>query len=198
MRPLLVLALAIPLVFLLGRHTGDSARRPAPDLGLSTIASEVAARPVQIQCEGGRKTLMNANGESGSVGFLRNGRAQDFAVLEGGICATLHTFSQSTKRGEICLLPCRGSTLQIAWSLNALAHEAYHLAGVRDEASTECYALQAISFVAQRLGATVPQGNAIAHYAYANLPPRMPKEYRSPECRNGGKLDLRPRDPDWP
>jgi hypothetical protein len=28
--------------------------------------------------------------------------------------------------------------------------------------------------------------------------PRLPQEYRSPECRNGGELDIHPESSVWP
>jgi hypothetical protein len=82
--------------------------------------------------------------------------------------------------------------------MNTLAHESYHLAGVRNEAQTECYALQAIDFVARRLGAPPDQARALATLAFDQLPGRMPPEYSSPDCRNGGRLDLLPNNPVWP
>jgi hypothetical protein len=88
--------------------------------------------------------------------------------------------------------------LEIAWSVNTLAHESYHLAGVRNEAQTECYALQAIAFVARRLGASREQAQALAKFSFDQLPGRMPPEYSSPDCYDGGPLDLRPNDPVWP
>jgi len=114
-----------------------------------------------------------------------------------GICQELHAYSRSLKAGPACLLPCERPP-EIAWSLNTLAHESYHLAGVRNEARTECYALQAIDYVATRLGASPDQARALAAFSFAQLPRRMPPEYSSPECRDGGREDLRPDDPIWP
>jgi hypothetical protein len=70
--------------------------------------------------------------------------------------------------------------------------------GVRNEARTECYALQAIDYVAQRLGASDQQAHQLATFAFAELPEGMPAEYSSPACRDGGAYDLRPDSPAWP
>jgi hypothetical protein len=184
------------LTIALHRSARPAAARPG-DLRLSTIASELARRDVQVRCEGKGGALTSVDGESGRTMFV-DGKPADESLLQEGICETLHRYSQLTKAGSECLLPCDGSALETAWSLNALAHESYHLAGIRDEARTECYALQAIEFVARRLGATPEQARQLATFAFAELPRRMPREYTTPECRNGGNYDLRPASPIWP
>jgi hypothetical protein len=196
-------ALALFLLFLLAlltvalhRSAGPAAAKPT-DLRLSTIASELARRHVEVRCEGTAGELSGVDGESGHTEFV-DAKPTGAAVLKEGICEALHRYSRVTKTGLECLLPCDGSPLATAWSLNALAHESYHLAGVRNEARTECYALQAIDFVARRLGASPQQARNLAAYAFIELPPRMPAEYTSPECRDGGRFDLRPGSAVWP
>jgi hypothetical protein len=178
-------------------HAATPAAAKPGDLRLSTIASELAHRRVVVHCEGADGELTRVDGQSGRTMFV-GGKPADETFLLEGICERLHTYSQLSKTGVDCLLPCDGSTLDTAWSLNALAHESYHLAGVRNEARTECYALQAIDFVARRLGASPRQARQLAQFAFSELPDRMPAEYTSPDCRDGGKLDLRPGDPVWP
>jgi hypothetical protein len=189
---LLVFAL---LSFALHRGAGTAAAKPG-DLRLSAIASELARRHVTIRCEGTSGNLTGVDGESGRTAFV-NGKPASVSFLQEGICRELHQYSRETKSGAGCFLPC-AAPVQLAWSLNALAHESYHLAGVRNEAQTECYALQAIDFVARRLGGSPDQARALATLAFDQLPRRMPPEYSSPDCRNGGRLDLLPNNPVWP
>ena len=184
------------LTVALHRAATPAAAKPG-DLRLSTIASELAHRHVVVHCEGAGGELTGFDGESGRTMFT-DGKPADETFLLEGICERLHSYSQLTKTGLDCPLPCDGSTIETAWSLNALAHESYHLAGIRNEARTECYALQAIDFVARRLGASSGQARALARFAYDELPPRMPAEYASPDCHDGGAYDLRPGDPNWP
>jgi hypothetical protein len=200
-----VRATAVFLLFLLALLTvalhraaghGDAAP-PPDDLRLTTIAHELAHRDVHVRCEGSGGSLTGVDGESGRTLFV-DGKPADTTFLREGVCERLHAYSQLTKTGLECVLPCDGSALETAWSLNALAHESYHLAGVRNEARTECYALQAIDFVAQRLGASMEQARQLAIFAFAELPPRMPAAYTSPDCRDGGELDLRPESAVWP
>ena len=76
-------------------------------------------------------------------------------------------------------------------AVEALAHESYHLAGVRDEAATQCYALQAMRFVASQLGVSAEAAESYVAAAVARYP-RLPDAYRSFDCREGGTLDLHP------
>jgi hypothetical protein len=191
---LLLTALAV-LTFALHRAAGEAAAEPG-DLRLSAIATELARRDVTIRCEGRSGKLLGLGGESGRTTFF--GRDPDgTAFLQRGICESLHDYTRALKSGVACLLPC-ARPLEVAWSLNTLAHESYHLAGVRNEAETECYALQAIDFAARRLGAAPEQARAVADLALRQLPQRMPPGYRSPECRNGGKYDLLRDSAVWP
>ena len=66
-----------------------------------------------------------------------------------------------------------------------------HLAGVRDEAATQCYALQAMRFVASQLGVSAEAAQSYVAAAVARYP-RLPDAYRSFDCREGGTLDLHP------
>jgi hypothetical protein len=184
------------LAIALNRAAAPAKAKPA-DLRLSTIAGELAGRDVHVRCEGVTGEIVGVDGQSGRTMFV-NGRPADETILMEGICERLHRYSQLTKTGVDCLLPCDGSAIETAWSLNALAHESYHLAGIRNEARTECYALQAVDFVVRRLGATAQQARQLATFAFAELPPEMPAEYTSPECRNGGRFDLRPDSALWP
>jgi len=167
---LVLLALLTVLTVLL--HRSDVAAAKPGDLRLSAIASELARRPVTIRCEGLSGALTGAQGESGRTGFIGN-KPVSVSYLQEGICQTLHAYTRALKAGPGCPLPCE-QPLQIAWSLNTLAHESYHLAGVRNEAQTQCYALQAIDFVAGRLGASPDQARALAAFSFDQLPHRMP------------------------
>jgi hypothetical protein len=189
-----LLALLTVLTVLL--HHGAAAAAKPGDLRLSTIASELARHHVTIRCEGLSGALTGAHGESGRTEFIGD-KPVSVSYLQEGVCQTLHAYSRELKAAPACLLPCE-NPLEIAWSLNTLAHESYHMAGVRNEAQTECYALQAIDFVSRRLGATPEQARALATFSFDQLPGRMPPEYSSPECHDGGRYDLHPNDPVWP
>jgi hypothetical protein len=82
-------------------------------------------------------------------------------------------------------------------ALLALAHEAQHSAGVANEAKATCYALQTVTELAYALKLHKPLIERLVdrYWRHAN---QLPAEYRSRECREGGKLDLTPNDGTWP
>jgi hypothetical protein len=89
----------------------------------------------------------------------------------------------------------------IDMALAVVAHESYHLLGYTNEAQVECYGMQSIWFVASKLGATVSEAQALASlYATKMYPLRRTQtpQYWSAQCRDGGKLDLRPSLARWP
>lgn len=84
-------------------------------------------------------------------------------------------------------------------AIHVLSHEAVHMNNIWDESQTECEAIQWDSVIAQRLGATKEQGDALATRYWEEYYPRMPDNYRSSDCQEGGKMDLNPEaDEEWP
>jgi hypothetical protein len=85
---------------------------------------------------------------------------------------------------------CGSGSVEEAFALATLAHEAQHVAGVADEATAECYAVQRVDDVARAIGLAEDEAAAIGPFVrHAEI---NPPEYRSPECRAGGALDLEP------
>jgi hypothetical protein len=90
---------------------------------------------------------------------------------------------------------------QTARALAVLAHEAWHLRGVRDEGTTECYALQSAVALGRRLGLTEGVARQLMRQQLTEnvLRTGAATEYLVPaECRDGGPLDLDPRSTAFP
>jgi hypothetical protein len=87
---------------------------------------------------------------------------------------------------------------EVTWSrtaraLSVLAHESWHLRGVADEGTAECYALQSGVEVGRRLGLSEGTAERMMRQQLAENALRGPgtAEYVvSPDCRDGGRLDL--------
>jgi hypothetical protein len=90
-----------------------------------------------------------------------------------------------------------GSVDGLAWAVETLAHEAVHARGIADEAKAECYGMQAIPQVAAQLGRTPLEGRYLAAVYWKHWYAWLQTPFRSPECRNGGRLDLHARNR-WP
>jgi hypothetical protein len=166
------------------------------------VAGEIARRDVKIHCQGVVGSALDVGAEAGSVQFDAAGQPSDTAELKRGVCSSLRSFVRDVAAPEFgCVLRderCPERVLRTMWAVHTLTHEAWHLAGEQTEAVAECYALQTTAWTAARFGATPVQGQHIARYLIAHIYPQMPAAYRSPDCRDGGALDLRPESALWP
>jgi hypothetical protein len=86
----------------------------------------------------------------------------------------------------------------LALAVGSLAHESMHVSGILDEATAECEGMQTIARAAVLLGRSSAEGRYLAVLYAKHWYPWWPAAYRSPECRNGGHLDLYPATDVWP
>ena len=153
---------------------------------LAPVASTIAGRSVGVRCPNLLKKLTHVGGELGSVQFDASGRPADHTDLAPETCKALAGFDGLRWDPAI------------AEAVHTLAHESFHLRGIRDEATADCYALQTDAYVAERLGAPPADARALARWYLVSAYPYKPEEYHSSECRNGGALDLQPANAAWP
>ena len=170
---------------------------------LRAVASTIAGRPVQVRCPGVYGRIFSWDIVEGSVRFDASGRPSDETRLRELTCAELDSLAEGRRAGALACLeagggPCGREADDVALAVNVLAHEAWHLSGVRNEADTECRSVQSIAWTAQRLGATPAQGRALAQRYLDTWYADLPRRYRAPNCRDGSELDLRPGDSSWP
>ena len=155
----------------------------------SAVATRIAGRDVKVECQRFTGALVDATSEAGYVPFDADGNPADTGRIERDTCNDLRDWLHSDKSDP---------PLKQVIAVHVLGHESFHLAGIHDEAETECAAMQDIDDVAQQLGATAEQARSLAT-RYANeVYPRMPDNYRSNECVDGGTLDEAPDDTTWP
>jgi hypothetical protein len=178
----LILGLVVlgALVFVGWRHeqTVSLERR------LGDVASTLAHRHVKVHCQGETGALLDVGPELGTVQFDAEGHPADHTDLKHQAC------------GWLAKLP-GGSVANAATAVEVLAHESYHLAGYQDEATAECYALQAMPYVAEQFQATPRQIRTWVAYSFARYP-SLSEEYVSPDCVPGGRLDLGSPASIWP
>ena len=152
----------------------------------SDEASRIAAKPVTIRCDESRDyvgLVQHADGVAAVGG--------DRAYLTPERCLDLYRLAFE---GEV-------TSSQTARALAVLAHEAWHLRGVRDEGTTECYALQSGVEIGQRLGLSDGTARQMMRQQLVEnaLRSRGAFEYLvPPDCRDGGRLDLEPDDARFP
>lgn len=179
-----VLGAVAALFLLLDRPRWDDLGRDAQraaEARMSLEASRVAGKPVRIACDtSGRHVgaVRHADGVATVGGSL--------AYLTPELCYALERVAA---HGEVT------SFSQTARAIAVLAHEAWHLRGVRNEGRTECFALQSGVRVGRRLG--LDEGTArrmMRSQLVANqLHGAATAEYVVPAgCVNRGPLDLSP------
>jgi hypothetical protein len=134
---------------------------------------------------------------------LLNGRSFDYFLMRPAECTYLAWFRQAPARWDprSCAAEDCDRVSAIAMALAVVAHESYHVLGYSNEGQVECYGMQSIWFVANKLGAPVAEAQALATvYATQMYPTRRTNtpQYWSAECRDGGKYDLRRTLARWP
>jgi hypothetical protein len=95
--------------------------------------------------------------------------------------------------------PARGKVkLQLANTVLTLGHETVHVAPGGSEAVATCYGLQRMRRAGVLLGAPRAYAGSLAELAWTGLYPFGLAKYHSPECKDGGELDLNPHSAVWP
>jgi hypothetical protein len=152
----------------------------------SDEASRIAGKPVRIRCDESGEyvgAVQHADGVAAVGG--------DLAYLTPERCLDLYRLAFEDE--------VRGS--QTGRALAVLGHETWHLRGVRDEGTTECYGLQSGVELGRRLGLSEGTARQLMRQHLAENAGRSgaTAEYLvPPECREGGSLDLDPADTRFP
>jgi len=155
---------------------------------LAEVAARVADRPgVVVDCKNLLQELLQE--KPGQVWFNADGTPSNTAELSWEICDDIDAWldgGSGTPTDEQVI------------AVHVLTHEAVHLGGIRDEAQTECLAMQYDAAVAEALGADPITARALAERYATAFYPRMRGDYRHYNCAEGGPWDRTPRDGVWP
>jgi len=159
---------------------------------LSAVARSIAPGSAGVHCQRLGEALTFAGAELGHVEFTQDGRPDGPAMLTYDVCTRITDYVRGGDAER------SAPTLDEVIAVHVLTHESVHLTGDRNEADTECRAMQDDAAVAQQLGASRAEAGALAVRYATQVYPGMPSEYVSAECRPGGKLDESPTDGVWP
>ena len=203
MRLSLVLALAATLLLagIVGVRHARSSRAPVHHgfaLALDRVARDISGRrDVYVRCG-----FTSDPSILGTVTFYGSSPGRE-ALLAPSVCAVLRRVWERQRLPSLACTElghgqCGEDVIALAWSASALAHESYHLRGVRNEAAAECYGLQSTAFAAERLGAPTAYAERLGTYTFWNVRPPVDGGYFSSDCRDGGPLDLHPASHVWP
>jgi len=194
--------LAIPVLVVVWQWWSDV----RTESRLRPVASAIAGRDLQLDCQSFWGSLLDAQSRHGEVWFGPDGVPEARIFLTHSTCDRLQEFAGKHHHADLdCLaeidwnvsmpLPleseCYGRSSETVYALLILAHEAYHTAGVRDEAVANCFAIQAMGWTASALGAPMDEAERVA-LAMAALEPQQRGPYGTGNCRRGSELDLHP------
>lgn len=205
---LLAAVLAVPAALLAWQWLSDT----STERKLAPIVSAIAGREVGVDCQTFWGALIDTRPRHGEVMFDENGIPEPRIFLTHKTCGLLDDFAGKGHHAELdCLAtldwsaqaplnlgsPCYEKASPTIYALLTLAHEAYHTAGVHNEAFTNCFATQSMGYAASALGA--PEEEALFVAAAMNvLLPFQHGSYRIDGCVRDSELDLNPKTPAFP
>jgi hypothetical protein len=133
-------------------------RKSALETHLGQVATELGSRHVHVRCQSLAGNLVDIGPEAGTVHFDESGIPSDTTNLKRPICAALARFPHDVKSAAYDCVYANADCPQKIWddvqAVHVLAHETWHLHGIKDEAQTECYALQTTARAAELFGAS--------------------------------------------
>ena len=155
---------------------------------LASAASELLGTSVDVRCQSFGGAFTDVGNDLGYVVFGADGRPEQWTLIKRDQCADLSDYLGSDKQHP---------TLDQITAVHVLTHEAIHMTGVKNEAETECLAMQRDAAMAELLGATPEAAGDLAIAYWRDVYPQMPAAYRSEECAPGKALDAGRPDAPW-
>lgn len=154
---------------------------------LEDAASEIAGGPVQVHCQGLGHAFADLGPELGFVRWGVDGVPERSTLIKFGTCGNLRAWLGSNKANP---------SLDQVVAVHVLTHETMHMVGLTNEAHAECAAVQRDAEMAEALGASPAEAQALAQRYWTEVYPRMPDGYVG-GCGPGGQYDERRPTPPW-
>jgi hypothetical protein len=173
------------------------------DPRMSAAASRLAGKPATVRClsAGDWATLAGQVG-GGPFGSSYSTSGAYTTFVSGRISVSPNECGLVAKFTYRRYFPVdRARQFDLAQAFAIVAHEAGNVSlGHRDDAAAECRGEQWIAPLAKLLRPTVKPANArlLATLMWRYGYPQLPASYRSPDCRDGGPLDLNAASSVWP
>ena len=149
---------------------------------LDSAASALVGAPAEVHCQAAGQQFIDVGPELGYVRYGPDGVPEHETLIKRAQCQDLASYLRSDKQA-----PDRDHVVAV----HILSHEARHMAGTKNEAQTECEAMQRDAWAARLLGATDEQAHRLARTYWLVVYPTMNDTYSSSECRPGGAFDER-------
>jgi len=166
----------------------------------SKVATALTGKRTEARCWSPRdwqrvaaEGTVYVEGEGGANELAGFATVSDYRLqLAPEVCAPLVELAYGKHRDEW------DDDEDVAFAVGTLAHESRHRSGIESETTTECYAMQDLRRTARLLGTSQRYADALAESYWDEIYPLNEGPYFSEDCRDGGKLDLRPKSSVWP
>lgn len=175
--PVLGLLVAIPVV----RHHTEETR-------LARVATVLAGARATVHCQSGTAEWVDAGAELGYVKWGPDGVPEHSTLIKHAQCGLLAKYLAGDRQR-----PSR----DVVIAVHVLTHESMHMAGITSESQAECAAVQRDFQTAELLGANPKQAEYLTRVYWTAVYPDMPDDYRTDQCRAGGRLDEGLPDAPW-
>ncbi len=190
-RSIQLVVMPLPAAERLPTIAGPSVRS-RKDPGYSRVASKEAASRRSVFCWSTAEwaILEKAFDEKGTGGYVDPTKSRQIN-LAPRICSRLDLVEYRR--------PMPAPTRSTAVAVFLLAREIEQSRGYVNRAQTTCYGLQMVPDTSGLLGASPAFAQRLGRLAASWYSRRnLPAGYWSPQCRDGGKLDLDPASRHWP
>jgi len=194
--------------------TGGDGKVTPLEARAGAIVSALAGRQSTVECasprawaSAGERLGFDARALIAVVPWTSPGVPAGYALLSPYVCRLTDRFLANPHRRGEKLCPTRAQPRarcaayeSVIEATQTLAHEAMHLAGIATESTAECFGMQLLPYAAWRLGASRAFALELGrdYEAQYRQERRGAPTYWSRECRDGGTLDLLPRQRGWP
>jgi hypothetical protein len=133
-----------------GWSSVPAAERAKAERRFTAEAAQIAGKPVRVICDESY-SFTGVGSDAAGVAFI----PRALAYLEPQVCRSLYRIAFERRVG---------AHDEAAFAITVLAHEAVHLRGERNEAETECEALQVGVGLGQRLGLDAGTARALMRF----------------------------------
>jgi hypothetical protein len=161
----------------------------------------VTGHKTEYRSESVRRTRTEYRMQTRSVVKRKNGKRVRVQVRVRVAVKVPYTTTQQVPYDVPVESVCPDYIVPKLFGWQTLIHEGTHLAGVMNEAETDCFAMQNLPWFTWKMGIEESQAREIGvdywNLFYVPYRPQTP-DYFSAECRDGGALDLSPGSHDWP
>jgi hypothetical protein len=173
---------------------GGSTEKSRVEPRLSRIGSSLVGEKIEVRCWSDRdwRQLIEDRDEGSSPVFAGMAGEGGPIDLAPEACTPLVEFTYER------LPKNEKATVALAYGVGVLAHELEHVRGEMDEPTAECHGMQHLAGVARKLGVPAAKARRLARVYWTEVYADSHRDYRTPDCRDGGTLDLRPRSSVWP